>query len=382
MNLMNSKAQAWYMDFAIALLLFTFTIVVYFSYTSNIKNQDKGELDLMTKDAKAISNSLALEGYPDDWDNATVVRIGITDDQQLNATKLKALKRFNYTLSRRKFATSYDYFVYFVNENGEVLNVKSVCGAGYPLMNTTYSIKSAYYYSDEDDDFLLEFMRDTFKADIYFEDGEENLDDMEALISNLSKYSLLVIEHPAFSTGPFESKYKDPLNNYSSRGGFTMLSGQLVSGQKKELFGVEFSKEKGSSISDRNSTVNITDSYLALTVGENIVFRQAYDVQNDTSSSIPALELTTIASFNKDNTNAIAKWQYGNGTVYFFSDFDVSAFNGNFVDVVEEAVSSFIEGTCSPVNTTTAISPKNLAKTERYLTYNSKVVKMIVYVWQ
>jgi len=146
------------------------------------------------------------------------------------------------------------------------------------------------------------------------------------------------------------------------------------------LFGVSFSKDKGSSISDRKSTVNTTDPYLALTVGENIVFRQAYDVQNDTSSAIPVLELTTIASFNKDNTNAIAKWKYANGTVYFFSDFDVSFFSGDFIKVVEDLAKSFVEGTCNPFNVTQG--QKKLVKTERYLSHNSKVVKMIVYVWQ
>src|SRR3989344_5134525 len=167
---MNSKAQAWYMDFAIAMLLFTFTLIVYFGYTNNVQNQDKGDLDLMIKDAKSISNSLALEGFPKDWDNASVVRIGISDDQHLNSTKLKKLKQMNYTSARRKFATIFDFFVYFTNEKNEVLNIKGVCGAGYPLINTTFNIKSAYYYSDPSDDFLKDFMIDTFAADVYDED--------------------------------------------------------------------------------------------------------------------------------------------------------------------------------------------------------------------
>ena len=54
---MNSKAQAWFMDFAIALLLFTFTIVVYFGYTNNVQKQEKGEIDLMLKDAKSMEHA-------------------------------------------------------------------------------------------------------------------------------------------------------------------------------------------------------------------------------------------------------------------------------------------------------------------------------------
>ena len=56
-------------------------------------------------------------------------------------------------------------------------------------------------------------------------------------------------------------------------------------------------------------------------------------------------------------------------------------FSGNFIEVVEDVVKALISGTCTPVNETLA-KPKNLVKTERYLNYNSKVVKMVVYVWE
>ena len=377
MDLMNSKAQAWYMDFAVAMLLFTFTLTVYFGYTNNVQKQGKSDFDLMVKDAKSISNSLALEGYPDDWSKSTVVRIGIADEQQLNATKLSRLKQFNYTSSKVKFATPYDYFVYFVNEKGEVLNINGVCGAGYPLINLSYNIKSAYYYQDGSDSFLKNFMNGTFKADIYFGDNPTDNNDIDALVTNLSKYEFLMMEHPLLGGGDYND-FKDELNNYTSRGGLFMISGELTTSQGKELVGADFYKKSGQSTSDRNSTINNTDEDLSLNAGESIVFAQAYYIENKSE----AIGFKQIATFNKDGKNAVSKWKYGNGTVYFFSDFDVSFFNGNFVDKIEEAAEGFVEGTCSPVNTTAAISPKNLAKTERYLTYNSKVVKMIVYAWQ
>ena len=377
MNLMNSKSQAWFMDFAIALLLFTFTLVVYFSYTNNIQKQEQGNVDVMLKDAKSISNSLALDGYPDDWNNLTVIRIGITDDQNLNSTKLKTFKKLNYTLARQKFATPYDFFVYFVNEKGEVLNINTVCGAGFPLINTTYNIKSAYYYQDPSDSFLLDFMRDEFNADIYFGDNPTDNNDIDSLISNLSKYNFLMMEHPLLGGGEYNN-FKDELNNYSSRGGLFMLSGELTASQGKELVGVDFFKKSGQATTDRNSTVNNTDQYLALNVGQNIVFAQAYYVENKSE----AVSFKQLATFNNDGKNALSKWKYGNGTIYFFSDFDITSFNGNFVDLVEEAALSFIEGTCNPINLTISISPKDLVKTERYLSYKSKLVKMIVYVWQ
>lgn len=372
---MNSKSQAWFMDFAIALLLFTFTLAVYFSYTNNFQNKEKGNLDDMLQDAKSISSSLALSGYPNDWDNVTAIRIGIADEQKINTTKLKTFKKMSYNSTKKKFAATYDYFVFFVNEQGEVLNVNGVCGTGFPFLNITYKTKSAYYYSDENDKFLKDFMNDTFNADIYFGDVPSDLNDIDGLISNISKYEFIVLEH-ALLTTPKYNNLKGKIENFSSTGGFVMISGELTTSQGKNLVGADFYKKSGQSSSDRNATVNATDQYLALNVGESIVFVQAYYVENTSN----AVNFRQIAAFNLDNKNAVSRWKYGNGTVYFFSDFDVSFFKGDFIGIVEDSASSVIEGTCYPISLS-GISPKKFVKTERYLTYNSKVVKMVVYLW-
>ena len=357
------------MDFAVGLLLFTFTLVVYFSYTNNFQSQDKGSLDLMLKDAKSISSSLALEGYPDDWSNLTAIRIGIADDQKVNATKVKRLKQLNYATGKKKFATSYDYFVYFVNSNGDVLNINGVCGSGYPLINLTYNIKSAYYYQDPDDSFMLNFMSNAFKADIYE-------DDIDGLVASLSEYNFLVMEHPLLSGGEFSTN-KAKLENYSSNGGLLMVSGELAAPATNTMAGADFNKKSGQSQSQRTAIVNNTDEALSLNVGDSMAFAQYYYIQNNSE----AANVVRIATFNQTDDNAIAKWKYGNGTVYFFSDFDVSNFNGDFMDIVQNGAGSMTEGTCTSVNMT-GISAKDIVKTERYLTYNSKIVKMIVYVWQ
>ncbi|MBI2653446.1 hypothetical protein HYX02_01410 [Candidatus Woesearchaeota archaeon] len=364
------------MDFGIALLLFIFTLVVYFSYTNNLQKQEQGELDAMISDAKLISSALALSGYPADWDNTTVVRLGLADQQKVNVTKVKNFKNYDYKTSRRLFGTVYEYAVFFVNNKGEVLNINGVCTIGNPLVNVSYNIKSAYYYQDEDDSFLKDFMNNTFKADIYFGDVPSNQNDIDALISNISKYQFIMMEHPLLSGGEFGSN-KAKFENYSSSGGLLMISGELASPSTNTMVGVDFKKKSGQSSSQRTAIINNTDPYLTFTVGQSMAFDQYYYVINNSDSS----EFLIIGTFNQTGDNAIARWKYGNGTTYFFSDFDVSYFNGNFVGVVEEAAQGLIEGTCTPVNMTD-ISQKKLVKAERYLNYNSKVARMIVYVWR
>ena len=140
---------------------------------------------------------------------------------------------------------------------------------------------------------------------------------------------------------------------------------------------LNFKKKSGQSESQRIAVINNTDPALSFNLGDSMTFTQYYHVQNNSE----AKNFVEIATFNQTDDNAIAKWQFGNGTIYFFSDFDVSNFNGNFVEVVENAAQSATEGTCTSVNMT-GISAKDIVKTERYLTYNSKIIKMIVYVWQ
>lgn len=364
------------MDFSIALLLFTFTLVVYFSYTNNFQKQEKGELDTLITDVKALSSSLALPGYPPGWDNLTVIRIGIADDQKLNATKVRLFKQYEYKKSKGRFATPYDYVVFFVNDKGEVLNINGVCAIGYPYVNVTYNIKAAYYYQDPSDSFLMDFMNETLGADIYFNDQSNDIYGLHGFISNLSKYQLVVMEHPLMSGGDY-SAYQDKIENFSSSGRLLLISGEMASAQGRSLVGADFYKKSGQSTSDKNSTVNNTDQYLELTAGQSIVFAQAYYIENSSLAS----DFMQIATFNADQKNAISKWKYYNGTVYFFSDFDVSFFSGDFVQLVEDTVSGFIEGTCSDVNVT-GIPQKKLVKTERYLNHKSKIVKMVVYLWE
>ncbi|MBI2559216.1 hypothetical protein HYW20_07890 [Candidatus Woesearchaeota archaeon] len=364
------------MDFTIALLLFIFTLAIYFNYTNNSVNREKNEMDNLIADARSISSSLVLSGYPSDWDNASAVRIGIANEQRIDAAKIKLFKQLGYNSTKRKFGTLYDYFVFFTNSKGEVLNVNGVCGIGNPIVSTTHDVKSAYYYQDPADSFLKEFMDGTFKADIYFGNDVQDISDIDALINNLSKYSFIVMEHPLLSASDY-NQFKDELGNYSSSGGLLMISGELATAQGKNLFGADFYKKSGQSVSDRNSTVNNTDQHLSLSAGEHIVFSQAYYVDNTSS----AAGFKIIASFNQDGNNALAKWGYGNGTVYFFSDFGVSYFNGDFAAMVEDGAQALVEGTCTPVDLSNA-DIKTLAKTERYLIYNSKVIKMVVYLWQ
>ena len=49
---LSRSGQVWYVDFAIALLLFTFTVAAYLSYTNNFQKEERGDLNSVLADSK------------------------------------------------------------------------------------------------------------------------------------------------------------------------------------------------------------------------------------------------------------------------------------------------------------------------------------------
>jgi hypothetical protein len=371
----STKAQVWYTDFIIGILIFTVAIIIYFVYTTNLSKDEVGLLNDLTSEAKFVSSSLASEGYPSEWDNATVKRIGLTDNsQKIDEDKLRNFADLSYNRTKKLLGTVYDFLVFFEDTNSTILNIGGFCGKGSPAVNISFDIRTAYYYDGEE--FLKDFMMEQFNADIYSSSDPEN--DFDALAANLTNYGLVVVEHPLLSTSDF-TEHKSEFEDYVSIGGLLMLSGEIVSAQGKDMLGVEFYKKSGQSISDRNATVNQSDEYLAFEVGRSIVFAQAYYTINTSD----AQNYKTLVVFNEDDNTAVSKWSYGNGTSYYFSDFDATYFGGNFIREVEDGTKGWVGGRCI-INMSNA-NINNLAKTSRFLTYNKgnklNIAKMVLYLW-
>ncbi len=115
----NKKAQIWYTDFMVGVLIFVIVIVLYYEYANNL-NQDPDKLtsDLIM-DAKSITSSLITEGYPTNWNQSNVQMIGLTDgNQRLVQEKIDVLAGMDYGEMKTKFRTSYEYYLFLEAVNG------------------------------------------------------------------------------------------------------------------------------------------------------------------------------------------------------------------------------------------------------------------------
>lgn len=113
-----NKAQAWGADLTVALMIFLIGIVLFFFYSINYPNEGEQNLNLLISDGNILADSLLSNGYPEDWNSETVQKIGITNNNKINETKLEKfynLANSDYTQTKQLFNTKYDYY-FFLSE--------------------------------------------------------------------------------------------------------------------------------------------------------------------------------------------------------------------------------------------------------------------------
>lgn len=117
------KAQVWYIDFAVGLLIFMVAITAYFSYAYSESVEQRGDMSELIIDAKMIATSLISKGYPYAWNSSNVTRIGLTDgNYRIQQGKLDAFNNFSYKNRSSLLGTTKDYYFYLEYPNGTKFN--------------------------------------------------------------------------------------------------------------------------------------------------------------------------------------------------------------------------------------------------------------------
>lgn len=381
------------MDFVIGLLIFSLVLISYYIYTINISKEDVTALDDLSADAQTVSLALTSEGFPSNWDTTNVVRIGFTDNyNKLDNDKFNEFNKLKYNATKKLLGTTYDYILFFVNESNDVQNVEGFCGTGGGLGTITYDLSAAYYYEGDTaggEEVLKTFMVDTFGATIYCESNPKCSTTLffNDFIADIDNYDFIVVEHPTWSVSDF-GDFETATDPWLQNGGILFVGGQMSSKQGEEAFGINFFKKSGQSESDRLATVVNEDEFVDFNEGDNIIFTQAYYIE-DFSVGADLKDITrfngTWIEFDDIKLNgdiALARWPVGtnDGKILFFSDFDADYLAGNFQEILEGSAQKFSNAVCLPVNIT-GLERDNLVKVERIVSYNSDLLKMVLYMW-
>lgn len=369
----SRKAQGWTIDYVVSFLIFTIALILAVKVLTNtFQNTD---FDDIVRDSITISEHLLTEGYPSDWNENDVIRIGLTSSKnRLDQGKVNNYLKLNYNVTKTRFGINRDYIFYFENNNNTIIGMGEECALGSDeVLETKVTYKemrpSAYYYKDES--LMAGWM--TLIGATYYDGNNDN--DVDDFYTNLGNYEFVMMENPELSNGGTisNSAKKSAIQNFVNSGGYLFLSEDV----SLNFTGVEFAE----SIEFNGQVVNDEDEYLILTLGSNLVDNDLLDQSfkvNDISSS----SFTVIANYTTDGA-WIARWNYGMGTVYYFAT--INAMNGvtNFRDKVGPAARDYVNATkvnCTSINVN-GISTENLARTERLVVYDSEIHKMVVVTW-
>jgi hypothetical protein len=112
------KSQVWFLDFIVGLMMFMIIIFVYYDYSNNLVEESESVWEEMMIDSKVISSSLMSTGYPPDWNQTNVARIGLLNSNyRINQTKVNNFVNMSYNETRGIFATRFDFYFFLQDTN-------------------------------------------------------------------------------------------------------------------------------------------------------------------------------------------------------------------------------------------------------------------------
>ncbi len=119
----GGKAQVWYTDFMIGILIFSIVLVTYFYYTEQTSNSEENTVNNLIIESKAITNQLLSTGYPINWTSNNVSTVGLTDgNYRINNNKLASFNSWSYSERKEKLHTTKQYYFYLEYLNGTRYN--------------------------------------------------------------------------------------------------------------------------------------------------------------------------------------------------------------------------------------------------------------------
>lgn len=109
------KGQIWYTDLIISIIIISLTFTMFLASISNGKTVGD-DLGSLSGDAIYIGEMLIGEGYPVDWNQTNVTRIGLTNgDWRLNKTKVLDFYNLSFTKQRQLLGIDNNFFIEIYN---------------------------------------------------------------------------------------------------------------------------------------------------------------------------------------------------------------------------------------------------------------------------
>lgn len=114
------KAQVWYVEFVIAIVIVTVMTGIFLQYLSTSNTQGESINRLHTQ-AVRMSELVISPGVPQDWDQSNVRIAGITNaNWRINQTKIEELYAMSEAQQRVSLTAQSNFFMYLHNQTDNI----------------------------------------------------------------------------------------------------------------------------------------------------------------------------------------------------------------------------------------------------------------------
>ncbi|MFT4307803.1 MAG: hypothetical protein ACMXYM_00335 [Candidatus Woesearchaeota archaeon] len=136
------RGQVSATDFAAGFLIFMIAVFAFFNY-SQISTQGERDIDLVR-----LSEELLTSGYPADWNETNVLRIGLLSNDSIDTDKWMTLRGFDIDTKNTMLSTPYYYRIsVHPSDLGIITNYNDTATLGYDTSDTVRRIERIVAYN-------------------------------------------------------------------------------------------------------------------------------------------------------------------------------------------------------------------------------------------
>ena len=130
------KAQIWGLDLFMGVFILSIVLIFFLVYSIRLSSSGPIDVASLQEDGKTLSTYLVHAGYPQNWNQSTVIMIGLTDgDHRLDPEKIQmvdTLIQTDYQAVKHKLSMTNDFFVFFQDRDGQNVSINGISGFGKP----------------------------------------------------------------------------------------------------------------------------------------------------------------------------------------------------------------------------------------------------------